>query len=161
MRNFRIRTCSSNARAASVPPSEGPEEAAEGSPFTETLGIQSDRRGSRDSRARPSNAADHRRGSDGQHIVSCPVARHLEPIGEARARPFGFSPRPTGDRRGSATGRVADLRQSRDERRGCAGSGHSIEASPSSPCCRRRRIVGRARLYLWRSRRHASFWKDM
>ena len=36
MRNFRIRTCSSNARAASVPPPEGPEEAAEGSPFTET-----------------------------------------------------------------------------------------------------------------------------
>src|SRR6516165_443740 len=58
--------------------------------------FQSDRRGSRDSRARPSNAADHRRGSDGQHIVSCPppVARHLEPIGEARARPSGFSPRP-------------------------------------------------------------------
>src|SRR6516164_1843792 len=28
------------------------------------VGIQSDRRGSRDSRARPSNAADHRRGSD-------------------------------------------------------------------------------------------------
>jgi len=89
--------------------------------------FQSDRRGSRDSRARPSNAADHRRGSDGQHIVSCPppVARHLEPIGEARARPSGFSPRPTGDRRGSATGRVADLRQSLDERRGCADTGPS------------------------------------
>jgi hypothetical protein len=36
MRTFRIRTCSSNARAAPVPPPEGPEEAAEGSPFTET-----------------------------------------------------------------------------------------------------------------------------
>ena len=33
MRKFRIRTCSSNARAAPVPPPEGPEEAAEGSPF--------------------------------------------------------------------------------------------------------------------------------
>ena len=40
MRTFRIRTCSSNARAASVPPPEGPEEAAEGSPFTETWEIR-------------------------------------------------------------------------------------------------------------------------
>ena len=30
MRKFRIRTCSSTARAAPVPPPEGPEEAAEG-----------------------------------------------------------------------------------------------------------------------------------
>jgi len=36
MRTFRIRTCSSNARAAPVPPPEGPEEAAEELPFTET-----------------------------------------------------------------------------------------------------------------------------
>ena len=35
MRTFRIRTCSSDARAAPVPPPEEPEEAAEGSPFTE------------------------------------------------------------------------------------------------------------------------------
>ena len=40
MRKFRIRTCSSNARAAPVPPPEGPEEAAEGSPFTETWEIR-------------------------------------------------------------------------------------------------------------------------
>ena len=40
MRTFRIRTCSSNARAAPVPPPEGPEEAAEGSPFTETWEIR-------------------------------------------------------------------------------------------------------------------------
>src|SRR6516225_6532831 len=40
MRKFRIRTCSSNARAAPVLPPEGPEEAAEGSPFTETWEIR-------------------------------------------------------------------------------------------------------------------------
>ena len=40
MRKFRIRTCSSNARAAPVPPPEGAEEAAEGSPFTETWEIR-------------------------------------------------------------------------------------------------------------------------
>ena len=125
MRKFRIRTCSSNARAAPVPPPEGPEEAAEGSPFTETWEIRAivaEAVTAALAQAMPRIIV---AALTGNNIVSCPppVARHPEPIGEARARPSGFSPRPTGDRRGSATGRVADLRQSRDERRGCAVSG--------------------------------------
>ena len=118
------------------------------------VGIQSDRRGSRDSRARPSNAADHRRGSDGQHIVSCPP-----PVGStpgAHRRSSGstfriFTPaihRDVGiqsDHRGSRDSR-ARLSNAADHRHQAApdprGFLHDISVIAARLRCRPYRLAG-------------------
>ena len=75
--------------------------------------------------ARQSNAADHRRSGNRPHVVSCPppLARQLEPIGEARARPSDFT-RPAGDRRGSTMGGNPTFAEGTVKGEGCAESGH-------------------------------------
>ena len=118
--------------------------------FHRDAGIQSDGRGSRGSGARQSNAGDHRRSGNRPHVVSCPppLARQLEPIGEARARSSDFT-RPAGDRRGSTMGGTPTFAEGTVKGEGCAESGCETSWGLCSRSASRSRLHPRSASAAW------------